>query len=397
MRSISRLNDQVLDEKDLPYTLFCVLSSAILLFFIPVVLWSPVKDNLSATIYFTAIVLLLLGISLFHNHWHFISVIIITFINGFIIFWTAYRFGRATGVMFFYFPFMLIYLYIFLYNPGTLTKVIKVSLILASLILTISFTDVKAPLLLPVPDYMIQLVYNSNLVLSIIVFLLILLSLYRHFVKLHNRLMEEQQSQHLSELREIDLQHEKEEYSLLLSLRDDIAQTLVTSRMFLQMIQGKSDLLQKADDGVKKAIDGLNNISFELTPSMLIDLGFENGISIYAEQLSNRYKIPVEITLGDRSHTLPEIDRLSIFRIIRQCIEIMVTEGNVSKLNILIQCKRNVEIVFRHNSQVKNFAQLFVQPHRKDLSKRLDYYNEKTTEREGEITMLLDLQCVALS
>lgn len=384
-----------ISEKELPYTLYSVLTSIFMLFYVPISLLPSVSDYLTTVILVSGVVLMLTGIIFFHRQWHFLSMVIVIIVQNFAIFWGSYRYGRSMGVMLYYFPCITAYLYIYLYNPGKLKIAIKVSIIVLSFIASSFFTEFKSPKYPVFSETFTERIYTINLLFSIIATLSILISLYYHFVRLHEKMLAEQYKQHQSELREIDLQHERDEYLLLLSLRDDIAQTLVTSRMFLQMIPDKQELLQKADEGVKNAINGLNSISVELSPAMLIDLGFENGISVYADLLSKKYNLPIDIKLEKTSYELPEIDRLSLFRIIKQCIEIIAAEGAATYLAISLHCDRKIRISFDHDAEAQNFAEQFNQKERQDLSKRLNYYEAVVKEQKGQIIMLLDLRCLS--
>lgn len=382
-----------ISEKELPYTLYSVLTSIFLLFYVPISLLPSVSDYLTTVILISGVVLMLTGILFFHRQWHFLSMVIVIIVQNFAIFWGSYRYGRSMGVMLYYFPCITAYLYVYLYNPGRLKIAIKVSIISLSFLASSFFTELKSEKYPVFTETFTERIYTINLIFSVIATLSILISLYYHFVRLHEKMITEQHKQHQTELREIDLKHERDEYLLLLSLRDDIAQTLVTSRMFLQMIPDKQELLEKADEGVKNAINGLNNISVELSPAMLIDLGFENGISVYADLLSKKFNLPIDIKLEKTSYDLPEIDRLSLFRIIRQCIEIIAVEGSATYLNISLHCGSKIRISFNHDSEVQNFAERFTQKKRQDLSKRLNYYEAVIKEQNGQVIMLLDIGC----
>lgn len=395
MKTKTLASAHFISEKELPYTLYSVLTSIIMLFYVPISLLPSVSDYLTTVILVSGVVLMLTGIIFFHRQWHFLSMVIVIIVQNFAIFWGSYRYGRSMGVMLYYFPCITAYLYIYLYNPGKLKIAIKVSIIVLSFIASSFFTEFKSSKYPIFSETFTERIYTINLVFSIIATLSILISLYYHFVRLHEKMLAEQYKQHQSELREIDLQHERDEYLLLLSLRDDIAQTLVTSRMFLQMIPDKPELLQKADEGVKNAINGLNSISVELSPAMLIDLGFENGISVYADLLSKKYNLPIDIKLEKTSYELPEIDRLSLFRIIKQCIEIIAEEGAATYLAISLHCDRKIRISFDHDAEAQNFAEQFNQKERQDLSKRLNYYEAVVKEQKGQIIMLLDLRCLS--
>lgn len=390
MNAKVHLKEHLITDQELPYTLFSIIGSTILLFFIPVAIGKPFQDYLSASLYAAGIVLYVLG-KVIYRYSLFLSVLIVTFVHNFLIFWVCYRYGKATGAILFYFPFMVAFLYIFLTKQDKFKTAAKVFINILFFVLSVGFTDMRSKQFAFIDDTLIQNIYTVCLVFSIIATLSILIALYRHFINLHEKVIEEQQKQHKMVLREIDRQHEKEEYALLLSIRDDISQTLVTSRMYLQMMQTKEPMLLKADEGIKNAIDSLNNISLELSPSMLVDFGFAQGISVYAELLSKKYNIPVEIVLEEDSDDLPDIDRLSLFRIIHQGIAI-IAAGNPASLKVRINCQNKIWVSFSYAAANVQFVEQFNEPQNQDLSKRLDYYNATIKEEPGKIELLLDLK-----
>lgn len=384
------LKEHLTAEQELPYTLFSIIGSSILLFFIPVAISKPFYDYMAASLYAGGILLYILS-KIIYRRSLFLSVLLVTFVHNFLIFWVCYRYGKATGAILFYFPFMVAFLYIFLAQLERYKTAIIVFINIFFFVLSVWFTEMRSERFAYLDKGLMENLYTVCLVFSIVSTLAILVALYRHFIHLHEKVMEEQKKQHNLTLREIDLQHEKDEYSLLLSLRDDISQTLVTSRMYLQMMPATEALVVKADEGLKSAIDGLSSISLELSPSMLIDFGFAQGAAVYAELLSKKYNLPVEIVLEKDSDDLPDIDRLSLFRIIQQGIGIIAATG-AEFLKVRINCHNKIWVSFSYSPAKLQLAEQFSHPQNRDLSKRLDYYNAKIKEQAGRIELVLDLR-----
>ena len=192
-------------------------------------------------------------------------------------------------------------------------------------------------------------------------------------------------------LREIDTRREQEEYALVLSLRDNIAQQLATARMYLQMPEGESGLAQKADSHVKAALGTLNDISMELSPSMLIDMGLRDGLDTYADLLSDKYRVPVLFEVEETKKEMPSLERLSLYRLLQQCIHIIAGSHSAGFLKITIRRSEKIQLVFEHGAPWKDFAERFKDKRNGDLSRRLEYYAAELQESAGKVEMSLCL------
>lgn len=215
--------------------------------------------------------------------------------------------------------------------------------------------------------------------------------MYKQFANIHLSVIKDKELEHRKKLRDLDMIREKEGYALLLSLRDNISQTLAASRMYLQMYPEQQEFTRKADEQVKAALNGLNDISVELSPSMLIDLGFKDGLATYSELLSVKYGIPVDIQIDNGSVEIPEIERLSLYRILQQCISIIAGTKSTRFLNIYLKKTRKLNLNFYHDSSLKDFSERFTDTHNRDLTTRLDYYSAVIREDTGKVEVDLEL------
>ncbi len=208
---------------------------------------------------------------------------------------------------------------------------------------------------------------------------------------MHRSVLKDKEIEHRKMLRDLDMEREKQGYSLLLSLRDNISQTLAASRMYLQMHPEQMEFTRKADEQVKEALDGLNDISVELSPSMLIDLGLEDGLETYAALLTDKYGIPVKIELDKQSAEIPEEERLSLYRILQQCISIIAATRSIHFLRVHLKKEAKLCIHFEHDSILKDFSYRFLNARNRDLNTRLDYYAAVIREEKGRVDVDLDV------
>jgi signal transduction histidine kinase len=319
-----------------------------------------------------------------------VAILLVLFVYNSLIFWVSFNLGRSSGAMLYYFPLMVGFLYLFLYNSNLAKTIAQVMIMLVFVSFTVFYTKTKSDHFF-LPDPLLEKVYLLNLLFSITATIIVLVFLYRHFAFLHQTVLKEKDLEHRKRLRDLDLDREKQGYALLLSLRDNISQTLASSRMYLQMHPENMEFTRKADEQVKEALAGLNDISVELSPSMLIDLGIEDGLETYASLLSDKYGIPVQIELDNSSHEIPEVERLSLYRILQQCINIIATTNSIEYLHVHLKKDRKLSLRFEHDSAITDFSNRFLDTRYRDLTTRLNYYSAVIREESGEVEVELDV------
>lgn len=241
--------------RTLPYNMFCIVGIAILLFNIFLSALWPFKDQETIQIFIAGIFLLLLGMVIFRYASTFIAILLVIIVYNCMIFWVTFNLGRSSGAMLYYFPLMVGFLYLFLYNSNVAKTIAQILIMVVFILFTIFYTHSKSDHFF-LPDPVLEKIYLMNLLFSIIATIIVLVFLYRQFTSLHKSVLKDKELEHRKMLRDLDLEREKQGYALLLSLRDNISQTLASSRMYLQMHPEHMEYTKKADEQVKEALDG---------------------------------------------------------------------------------------------------------------------------------------------
>ncbi len=376
--------------RSLPYNMFCIVGISILIFNIFLSALWPFKDTATIQFFVAGIFLLLLGMVIFRYASTFIAIILVITVYNLLIFWVSFNLGRSSGAMLYYFPLMVGFLYLFLYNSNVAKTIAQIVIMIVFILFTVFYTRSRSDHFF-LPDPMLEKIYLLNLLFSVIATLIVLVFLYKQFTSLHRSVLKDKEVEHRKMLRDLDMEREKQGYSLLLSLRDNISQTLAASRMYLQMHPEQMEFTRKADEQVKVALDGLNDISVELSPSMLIDLGLEDGLETYAALLTDKYGIPVKIELDKQSAEIPEEERLSLYRILQQCISIIAATRSIHFLRVNLKKEAKLSIQFEHDSILKDFSYRFLNARNRDLNTRLDYYAAVIREEKGRVDVDLDV------
>jgi signal transduction histidine kinase len=376
--------------RSLPYNMFCIVGIAVLLFNILLSVFWPFHDFTTVGVFSAGIVLLLAGMYIFRFYSTFVAILLVIIVYNTLIFWVSFNLGRSSGAMLYYFPLMVGFLYLFLYNSNLAKTITQILIMLVFALFTVFYTQTKSTHFF-LPDPVLEKVYLLNLLFSIIATIIVLVFLYRQFASLHRSVLLDKEMEHRKRLRDLDLEREKQGYALLLSLRDNISQTLASSRMYLQMHPEHMEFTRKADEQVKEALAGLNDISVELSPSMLIDLGIEDGLETYATLLTDKYGIPVQIELDKDSEEIPEVERLSLYRILQQCINIIAETNSIEFLHVQLKKEKRLSLQFEHDSDLNDFSRRFLDTRHRDLTTRLNYYSAVIREESGKVEVELDV------
>lgn len=376
--------------RSLPYNMFCIVGIIVLLFNILLSVSWPFHDYTTIAVFSAGILLLFSGMYIFRYHSTFVAILLVIIVYNSLIFWVSFNLGRSSGAMLYYFPLMVGFLYLFLYNSNLAKTIAQILIVLIFVAFTVFYTKTRSTHFF-LPDPVLEKVYLLNLLFSIIATIIVLVFLYRHFASLHKTVLKNKEMEHRKRLRDLDLEREKQGYALLLSLRDNISQTLASSRMYLQMHPEHMEFTRKADEQVKEALAGLNDISVELSPSMLIDLGMEDGLETYASLLSDKYGIPVHIELDKHSENIPEEERLSLYRILQQCINIIAATNSIEFLHVHLKKEKHLSLQFEHDSELSDFSTRFMDTRYRDLTTRLNYYSAVIREQSGKVEVELDV------
>lgn len=151
---------------------------------------------------------------------------------------------------------------------------------------------------------------------------------------------------------------EAERYRFSSVLHDSICQLLYGIKFKLQNFQlnGSSKSEYKAiEDLLSQAIKETRELSYELTPSVLRDFGFVEGVRDMANRLSSR-NFKVTSKIKPSANLIDKDIQLTMFRIIQELINNCIKHANASKADILV-CSENGSITILVTDNGNGFKQ----------------------------------------
>lgn len=138
---------------------------------------------------------------------------------------------------------------------------------------------------------------------------------------------------------------ENERKRIARELHDSTSQSLTSVLVGLQNIKSVKNKLeaeQQTDELrtiITATLDEIRNISWQLRPGALDDLGFVSAVENYVQNYQSRYHIPVEIVSTGLCNRLePEVET-SIYRIIQEGLTNIVRYAQASSVSLILQFK----------------------------------------------------------
>ncbi len=124
---------------------------------------------------------------------------------------------------------------------------------------------------------------------------------------------------------ELLLAEERERRRLALDLHDDLNQTIALARMKLGQLLDRLDEslrspAQEIVDLVNQANESARSLTFQLSPPILHDLGFEPAVQWLVEDVGRRYGLDVALEGPEEPSPLSERIRVLLFRAVRELL-----------------------------------------------------------------------------
>lgn len=168
------------------------------------------------------------------------------------------------------------------------------------------------------------------------------------------------------------LAQENERQRIARELHDSTSQSLTSLLVGLQNIRSvknEKETEQQIEDLrtiITSTLDEIRNISWQLRPGALDDMGFISAVENYVQNYENRYQIPVDIVATGFSDRLePEVET-SIYRIIQEGLTNIVRYASATSVSLILQLKDSkLKIVIEDDGI--GFDPAIVQKHSKSL------------------------------
>jgi len=164
-------------------------------------------------------------------------------------------------------------------------------------------------------------------------------------------------------LEQITKAHEEERLRISRDLHDSTAQSLIAAIHRLEdFCQTEQHLpmprlkaLLALHDQLKDLLQEIRQVSRDLRPSIIDDLGILPAVEWLTEQVTNDYKIETSLNIiGDERRFSPEIE-VTVFRIVQEALRNVAKHANATKAGVTIEFKE-AETMVKVVDNGKGFA-----------------------------------------
>lgn len=142
------------------------------------------------------------------------------------------------------------------------------------------------------------------------------------------------------ELAVMDAQ-QNERKKLAEELHDNVNQLLGVVKLYIEHSitneKIRDGLLKKSNQYIDKVIEELRNLSKNLAPPLLAELGLEHSVTSLAESIAEVQKINITVEMSDFwEEGLTDIHKLMVYRIVQEQLNNIIKHANASNAKIII-------------------------------------------------------------
>jgi signal transduction histidine kinase len=138
---------------------------------------------------------------------------------------------------------------------------------------------------------------------------------------------------------ELSLAEERLRRRIAAELHDHIAQNLAISKIKLSSLAddnkpGQAKSLKEVIDLISQTIDATRTLTFEMSPPILYELGFEAAVGWLARQTRQRFGLDVEFINDEKPKPLNHDIRVLLFQAVRELLVNIVKHARAKKATI---------------------------------------------------------------
>jgi PAS domain S-box-containing protein len=141
---------------------------------------------------------------------------------------------------------------------------------------------------------------------------------------------------------ELSLAEERLRRRIAAELHDHIAQNLAISKIKLESLAGDTESgqtksLKEVIDLISQTIDASRSLTFEISPPVLYELGFEAAVGWLARQTRQRFGLDVEFINDEKPKPLNTDIRVLLFQAVRELLVNVVKHAKAKKAKVYVR------------------------------------------------------------
>jgi len=142
---------------------------------------------------------------------------------------------------------------------------------------------------------------------------------------------------------ELSLAEERERRRIASELHDQVGQTLVLSKLKLNSLTHRlpsaefETLLGEIKGHIGRSIEDIRSLTFQLSPPLLYEVGFEAAVEWLAEELGERHGFRVDFRDDGKRKPLNEETRVTLYQMVRELLINVVKHADAKRVEVSIE------------------------------------------------------------
>ncbi len=166
--------------------------------------------------------------------------------------------------------------------------------------------------------------------------------LRRTHAELEFRVME--RTRQLNELTwELSIAEERERRRIASELHDQVGHTLILSKMKLDSLSAflamdEFEVIRdEIRDHLRKSIEDVRSLTFQLSPPLLYEVGFEAAVEWLAEEFAEKYGFRADFRDDGKAKPLDEEARIALYQMVREFLMNIAKHAGADRVNISVE------------------------------------------------------------
>ncbi len=179
---------------------------------------------------------------------------------------------------------------------------------------------------------------------TVLIFLIFLIIAVLFVTRL-NRRLRDYQGRLRSLTAEVSLTAEKERRRIAIELHDRIGQNLALSKIKMDLMResasstGLKKLIKETSTLMEGAIRDTRLLTFDLSPPVLYELGFESALRWLSKQISDQHGIQIEFDSESIPDTFTDDIRIILFQSVRELLINVIKHAHADRVRVIVKRK----------------------------------------------------------
>jgi len=147
---------------------------------------------------------------------------------------------------------------------------------------------------------------------------------------------------------ELSKSEESQKRHLASRLHESVSQELFAAQLKLNALEKSLDdpkyfrRLEEIKEQIVKSIKDIRNITYDLSPPVLYDLGLKEAVESLVKSIESKYRFPVKARFSGPLENINDEIKIITYRVIREIVQNSIKHARASFADIIINNKNNV-------------------------------------------------------